>query len=176
MMRFLRKFSAVSMMIALLFLLSGCSYRPLMKNMVPQDPNLTFASSGKSLRVATPPSSEFSQLRQLDFYLALRDALIKSKSFTDVKNADPSDYILNVSILQHTPQLAGLDMTSVVVIKYQLLESGSRKGVCDTTLTTECTKTMGDALIGAQRSNMASECAVRENIKGFLTFLSSLKL
>jgi hypothetical protein len=81
-------------------------------------------------------------------------------------------YILYAHLLNLQQPLIGLNMTVNAKVNYELVDAVNGQPSQDKTVETEFTSPFGDAFAADERTRLANEGAIRENIREFLTWLS----
>ncbi|MDD9877860.1 MAG: hypothetical protein OXR84_10515 [Magnetovibrio sp.] len=80
-------------------------------------------------------------------------------------------YDLNAYLMGLTQPLIGLDMTVTATVRYELIDTATRKSLVNETVTVPYTAKFSDAFIGTERLRLANEGSIRENIAAFLRHL-----
>jgi hypothetical protein len=158
------KFKLLSIFIFLL-LISSCSTTPA-KMYVSDVKN--YSSIHDSVNVNVIGGKE-GRLDASSYQSALVDALVKSGLVDSIGN---STLNLNVQILSLNEPLFGGAFT-VTIRSLWILKSKDCQEALRKQISSEYTAKLSDNLLGAARLNMASEGAVRENIKDGLEFIST---
>ena len=148
-----------------LFLISSCSTTP--KNMYVGDIT-NYSSIHESVNVNVIGGKQ-GRLDASSYQAALVDALVKSGLVNSIGN---STLDLNVQILSLNEPLFGGDFT-VTIRSLWILKSKDCQEALRKQISSEYTAKLSDNLLGAARLNMASEGAVRANIKDGLKYISS---
>jgi len=90
---------AILIISAIMFIV-GCASSPKLINMIPNDDELVFDSTGKSLKIGTSVGGEetnpmgSSKINSRDFRLALIESLKKSNLFSEILSSGETDYEL----------------------------------------------------------------------------------
>ena len=72
--------------------------------------------------------------------------------------------------------LFGIDMTVITYIRYRLTDLQTTMTIFDKTIIASYTATFSDAFLGTDRLKMANEGSGKENIKGLIEKLETLKI
>jgi len=158
------KFRLLSVFI-LLSLISSCSTTPT--NMYVSDVQ-NYSSINESVNVSVI-GGKGGRLDASSYQSALVDALVKSGLVDSIGN---STLDLNVQILSLNEPMFGGDFT-VTIRSLWILKSKDCQEALRKQISSEYTAKLSDNLLGVARLNMASEGAVRENIKDGLKYISS---
>ena len=162
---------------ALVAALGGCSIDPVRtENLVP-----TAAVSGKkhSATVSLDASNSTSaplkvnddQLKQ-----ALKDAITKSQTFSQVIDGKGGRYLLTVNIVKLDQPAFGGSMTVTMEVGWTLKRADTGATVWQEAINSTHTTGMGEAFVGVERVRLATEGAVRNNIASGLTKIGQLNL
>lgn len=107
---------------------------------------------------------------------AIMDSVVHSGLFAHAVKDGPADYKLDALLaIQDQPQ-AGLVMTSNANVVWKLTRTRDGKQVFQDAIETTDTKTMGDALVGAERQRKSFTGAIQKNIKEAIERMSSTPL
>ena len=147
-----------------LFVISSCSTTP--SKMYVNDVE-NYSSIHESVNVSVIGGKQ-GRLDASSYQSALVDALVKSGLVDSIGN---STLDLNVQILSLNEPMFGGDFT-VTIRSLWILKSNDCKEALRKQITSEFTAKLSDNLLGAARLNMASEGAVRQNIKDGLNYIS----
>ena len=158
------KFRLLSVFI-LLSLISSCSTTST--NMYVSDVQ-NYSSINESVNVSVIGGKE-GRLDASSYQSALVDALVKSGLVDSIGN---STLDLNVQILSLNEPMFGGDFT-VTIRSLWILKSKDCQEALRKQISSEYTVKLTDNLLGAARLNMASEGAVRQNIKDGLNYIST---
>ena len=148
-----------------LFVISSCSTTPT-KMYVSDVEN--YSSINESVNVNVIGGKQ-GRLDASSYQAALVDALVKSGLVESIGN---STLDLNVQILSLNEPMFGGDFT-VTIRSLWILKSNDCKEALRKQITSEYTAKLSDNLLGVARLNMASEGAVRQNIKDGLKYIST---
>jgi len=110
------------------------------------------------------------------FLDALRQSLEKSGVFARVVTNENADYLLDVFIEDVQEPTTGLDVTVSLEAQWTVKNLKNGKIEYKETIATPYTTTAGEAMVGAQRLQLASEGAARENIREGILRISRLEL
>ena len=165
--------------------LLGCEAvnpKPLVReNMVPQNPELVFTSSGKSISLGafegwrekgdTPYKVTAQDLKQ-----AVEEGLKHSNLFSAVYRTDQynSDYVLSAKVVGQ-PMKGAMKVNAALIVDYRIQHSGAGEAVFDKRISSSCTVTAGQELVGMTRVRTAIEGAARENVKQLLESISKVQ-
>ena len=148
-----------------LLLISSCSVTP--KNMYVSDIT-NYSSINESVNVNVIGGKQ-GRLDASSYQAALVDALVKSGLVNSIGN---STLDLNVQILSLNEPLFGGDFT-VTIRSLWILKSKDCQQALRKQISSDYTAKLSDNLVAAARLNMASEGAVRANIKDGLKYIST---
>ena len=115
------------------------------------------------------PALGTSQVNNEDFQSALMDSL-RNNGLLAERNAPR--YILYAHLLDIHQPMIGLNMTVTAKVNYELADAVNAQPTEETTVETEFTSPFGDAFSADERTRLANEGAIRENIREFLAWLS----
>jgi hypothetical protein len=104
-----------------------------------------------------------------DFQSALMDSL---RNHGLLAEGNAPRYILYAHLLDVHQPLIGLDMTVSATVNYELADAVNGQPTRETTIATDFTSPFGDAFSADERTRLANEGAIRENIRQFLVWLS----
>jgi|tagenome__1003787_1003787.scaffolds.fasta_scaffold20863017_2 hypothetical protein len=104
-----------------------------------------------------------------DFQSALMDSL---RNHHLLAEGNAPRYILYAHLLDVHQPLMGLNMTVTAKVKYELVDAVNGQPNQERTIDTEFTSPFGDAFAADERTRLANEGAIRENIGEFLEWLS----
>jgi hypothetical protein len=110
-----------------------------------------------------------SEVDNEDFQSALMDSL-RNQGLLAEGNAPR--YILYAHLLDIHQPMIGLNMTVTAKVHYELVDAVNGQPTEETTIETEFTSPFGDAFGADERTRLANEGAIRENIREFLAWLS----
>ena len=106
------------------------------------------------------------------FSNALAESLRKSGIFRSVVTSGPAAYSLEATL--EDLALAQLGGTVILKVDWRLISFSDNQLLWHEKIQTSDTKTLGDALIGVHRKNLAVEAATRKNIEQALAQLAAL--
>lgn len=136
----------------------------------PTDPNLVDGVAVGSVDGGQETSAlGTSEVDDGDFQNALMDSL-RSHGFLAEGNAPR--YILYAHLLEVRQPLVGLSMTVTAKVHYELADAVNGRPTQDQTIETEFTAPYSAAFAADERTRLANEGAIRENIGEFLSWLS----
>jgi hypothetical protein len=135
--------------------------------------SLTASDPGyKAFRVAhvdgggkTNPLWE-SSVSSEDFQMALETSLRTYGFLADDPAKAKNEITANLQDLKRP--LAGLDMTVTSKVHYSAKSAADQKVIFDDVVAASGTATVGDAIIGMQRLQLANEASMKENIRAFI--------
>jgi hypothetical protein len=110
-----------------------------------------------------------SEVNNEDFQSALMDSL---RNHGLLAEGNAPRYILYAHLLDVHQPLVGLNMTVTARVNYELVDAVNGQPAEETTVETEFTSPFGDAFGADERTRLANEGAIRENIGEFLAWLS----
>ncbi|MCB9947123.1 MAG: hypothetical protein H6842_04755 [Rhodospirillaceae bacterium] len=115
-----------------------------------------------------------SELAATAFQDALNQSLAAQQLLADTPAA--ARYALNAQILEVSQPRVGFDMTAETRISYVLSDLATGQQPFAETISSEGTASFGDDLNGDERRRLATEAAVRSNIRQFLERLASVRV
>jgi hypothetical protein len=167
------------MLLALTLLLGACAAPAERSNMaVPQTLALAEpidTSLIDSIAVGSVDGGEethalgTSKVDNEEFQSALMDSLRNHRLRAE---GNAPRYILYAHLLDVHQPLVGLNMTVTARINYELVDTVNGQPTEETTIETEFTSPFGDAFAADERTRLANEGAVRENIREFIEWVS----
>lgn len=98
------------------------------------------------------------------FENAVREALTRSRVFSQILQTKDADYNLEVSIVELGQPMGGLDMTATLTTQWKLFKRGEPNVVWNETISTVHTASVSDAFVGIERLRLATEGAGKKNI------------
>ena len=101
-----------------------------------------------------------------DFQKALESSLRAIGFLADDPATAKAEITANLQDLQRP--LIGLDMSVTSKIRYSAKSTADQKIVFDDVVAATGTATVGDALLGVQRMQLANEASIKANIKAFI--------
>ena len=110
-----------------------------------------------------------SEVDNEDFQGALTESL---RNHGLLAEGNAPRYILYAHLLNLQQPLIGLNMTVTAKVNYELVDAVDGQPNQDKTVETEFTTPFGDAFGADERTRLASEGVIRENIREYLTWLS----
>jgi len=169
----------IFIVISVATLLSGCSTATVSESMVVNDIHSNKRSS-HSIGVSAHGGHETSGLGKAQVSdEALADALVESLNnsgtFSKVIHGDDADYLLNVTIIELIQPSFGASFSVTLEIAWSLIRKDNKEVVMRESIESSSTATMGDALIAVTRLRLATEGAVRENIRLGLEKITKLQ-
>jgi hypothetical protein len=117
-----------------------------------------------------------SQVSDAELQQAVAAAINQTKTFSKVVDGKKGDYILNVNVFNLTQPSFGFSFTVKVEMGWTLTRADTGAKVWQESITSEHTAGATDAFAGVTRLKMATEGAIRNNVKQGLTKLSALPL
>ena len=170
--------------LALALALLGCEAvnpKPLAReNMVPQNPELVFKSSGKSIGLGAFEGWQEKgayKVSAQDLKQAVGEGLKHSNLFAAVYRTDQykADYVVSAKIMGQ-PMKGAVKVTASLVVDYRIRSSGAEASVFDKRISSSYSVTGGEEFVGMTRIRKAVEGAVRENVRQFLEAVSKVQL
>jgi hypothetical protein len=110
-----------------------------------------------------------SEVDNEDFQSALMDSL---RNYGLLAEGSAPRHILYAHLLDVHQPLVGLNMTVTAKVQYELVDAVNRQPAQERTVETEFTSPFGAAFAADERTRLANEGAIRENIAEFLDWLS----
>lgn len=129
------------------------------------------ASGGKETSAAGKPQVSDTELQQ-----AVATAIAQSKTFSRVVDGKNGDYILIVNVFSVTQPSFGLSFTVGVEMGWTLTRADNGAKVWQEAIKSEHTVSTGEAFVAVTRLKLATEGAIRNNVKQGLVKLSALSL
>jgi hypothetical protein len=108
------------------------------------------------------------------FVEALANSIVETKLFSEVKKGEGGDYLLNINIFSLEQQPFGLDLTARMEVGWTLVNAATGKQIMRKVISSSYTATVGDAFVAIKRLRLATEGAVRKNIKEGMEQISEL--
>lgn len=167
----------------LLLLSGGCAAPASSLKMVPKDYEVSKKHS-YTVKIETTGGRETnplwtSQISSSDFGEAVSKAIMESGVFQRVTKDNAADYLLEISILNCSQPVMGLDMTVGLETKWKVSRigpSGEYKLLWSDTIASSYTAKVGEAFVAVERLKKANEGAARENIREGIKRVSMLAL
>ena len=117
-----------------------------------------------------------SRVSDADLATAISDSLSSTGLFSSVVTIGQADYVLNATLVKIDQPMMGFTMSVGVEIVWSVVPKAQKKTVWERLVSTRQEKTVGDAFAGVTRLRMATEAAVKENIRQALMQLSEAPL
>jgi ABC-type uncharacterized transport system auxiliary subunit len=187
-----RRYSAATMLIAILGLGSCTIVPPAANNMIPSIGQavearpatktlLVVAATDKGQGVTMPSEqgllrwslgsaepAERAKITESIFRDALMNTLAHSGEFKTVGTAGVQDYRLDGSLYAQQVAIAGFNATATIGVRYKLVETSSQKQVWGDSVVSQC------AFSGTESEG--NECAMRKNLAVLVERLGRLQL
>jgi hypothetical protein len=148
---------------------SGCAigsvgYR--VSNMIPEDPGLTSTRYSVRLSAEANDSTWSRMMRVPDeiFVQALRESLVRARTFSEVVTEGEADYALDVRMKELSQPMAGTDITVDLLAQWTLTELATGAVVLDETVPSSSSVSPRTAFSATERVRLATEEAIRLNI------------
>lgn len=129
------------------------------------------ASGGTETSAAGKPQVSDTELQQ-----AVASAITQTKTFSRVVDGKNGDYILTVNVFNVTQPSFGLTFTVGVEMGWTLTRTDTGAKVWQESIKSEQTVGAGEAFVAVTRLKLATEGAIRNNVKQGLLKLSALSL
>lgn len=129
------------------------------------------ATGGTETSAAGKPQVSDTELQQ-----AVATAVTQTKTFSRVVDGKNGDYILNVNVFTLTQPSFGFSFTVGVEMGWTLTRVDSGAKVWQESIKSEHTVGATESFVGATRLKLATEGAIRNNVKQGLVKLSTLSL
>ncbi|MFC1764128.1 hypothetical protein ACFL6U_18895 [Planctomycetota bacterium] len=110
------------------------------------------------------------------FAKALVDSIMNSKLFSEVTKKGNADYLLSIDIFGMEQQPMGFNLTSRIEVGWNLIKTDTGNRVMRKTINSSHTTEYGESFGGAKRLRLATEGAVRENLKMGIKAIAALDL
>lgn len=128
-------------------------------------------AGGTETSAAGKPQVSDAELQQ-----AVAAAITQSKTFSRVVDGKNGDYILTVNIFNMTQPSFGFSFTVAVEMGWTLTRADNGAKVWQESIKSEQTVGTGEAFVAVTRLKLATEGAIRNNVKQGLVKLSALSL
>jgi hypothetical protein len=160
--------------------LSGCATPVSHEALVPASLEVTkhhpesvavVASGGTETSAAGKPQISDTELQQ-----AVANAITQTKTFSRVVDGKNGDYILTVNVFSVTQPSFGFSFTVGVEMGWTLTRKDNGAKVWQESIKSEHTVGAGEAFAGVTRLKLATEGAMRDNVKQGVLKLSALSL
>lgn len=129
------------------------------------------ATGGTETSSAGKPQVSNKELQQ-----AVATAITQSKTFSRVVDGKNGDYVLTVTVFNVTQPSFGFSFTVGVEMGWTLTRADNGAKVWQESIKSEHTTGAGEAFAGVTRLKLATEGAIRDNVKKGLVKLSALAL
>jgi hypothetical protein len=129
------------------------------------------AAGGSETSASGKPQVSDAELQQ-----AVAAAITQTKTFSRVVDGKNGDYILTVNVFNLTQPSFGFSFTVGAEMGWTLTRADTGAKVWQESIKSEHTASATDAFSGTTRLKMATEGAIRNNVKQGLTKLSELSL
>lgn len=170
-MRFAVRFGVV--LSCVMVTITGCSYRARPTAMIPDQVAVVHRHAGSvMLNTVGTESWDETLINGDEFAAALERAIVQSGVFATVVRSSQADYRLYVE----AKATRSGNVTAHVGGTWRLTNMRSGKVVFDEFITATAHKTIGDALVGMTRVQLAVEAATQAFIRDGLERLSRLEL
>lgn len=161
--------------------LQACATGARSEAMRPQTPAAIAKRHAANVRVAVSGGKETNPLWKSEissdaFGEALFEAMKQSAIFSDVRSGVPSDFLLEVVLLDVDQPLIGASMTVTLTARWSLVSGKTNQTVWKSDIVKAYTAGAFDAFAGVTRLRLANEGAARENIRAGLEEISRLTL
>ena len=117
-----------------------------------------------------------SQVSDVELQKAVADAITQTKTFSQVVDGKSGDYILTVSLFNLSQPAFGFSFTVATEMGWTLTRASTGEKVWQESIKSEHTVGTGEAFVGVTRLRLATEGAIRNNVRQGLTRLSALSL
>jgi hypothetical protein len=160
---------------AALIVLGGCASPAKVDQMIARDTSeqgLASEELRESIRVTSVIGGDktnplwTSEINSEDFRMALQDSLRAAGLLSRFKSKGA--YELEASLREVRQPLFGFDLTVVTRVRYDLIDSVSRKTLFEDEITASHTATFSDAAYAVTRLRLANEGSARKNIEEFI--------
>lgn len=166
--------AAAGLLILATALFAGCATPPSPQAMTPESIK-TVKLHPHSVSVTTATSKDAKTVTESPLADALVASIEKSKVFSKVIKGTGADYQLNVMLMTVDSPPFGFSFTVKTEMAWTLKRADGT-AVWQEAIKSEGTAGAGEAFVGAERSKMAFERAVRENVAQGLAKISGLSL
>lgn len=163
-----------------LLALSGCATPVSHEALVPASLEVTkhhpqslaiVASGGTETSASGKPQVSDTELQQ-----AVATAVTQTKTFSRVVDGKNGDYILTVNVFSLTQPSFGFSFTVGAEVGWTLTRADNGAKVWQESIKSEHTVGVAEAFVGVTRLKLATEGAIRNNVKQGLVKLSALSL
>jgi hypothetical protein len=175
------KFFKIAVVSFFMIFLYGCASAAKMENMAYTDTNSNIKDFDPTLHNAigveqsiggeSTNSAWTSEIGNTDFTNAVKSSLSAHGLFSDTGR-----FVLKINLINVEQPLFGIDMTVITYIRYRLTDLQTTMTIFDETIIASYTATFSDAFLGTDRLKMANEGSGKENIKGLIEKLETLKI
>lgn len=160
--------------------LTGCATPVSHEALVPQSFDVAKHHPQSVAVVATGGSETSSggkpQVSDTELQQAVAAAITQSKTFSRVVDGKNGDYILTVSVFNVTQPSFGFTFTVSVEMGWTLTRADNGAKVWQESIKSDQTVGTGEAFVAVTRLKLATEGAIRNNVKLGLTKISALSL
>lgn len=115
-----------------------------------------------------------SEIPNDNFTDAVKESLLKSKTFSNFASNWEGDWGLEIEIVDVDQPFFGTDMTVSTNVKYTLFKKG--KKAYETTINASATAEVSDTFFAVKRLRLANERAAESNIQKFIEKISKQNL
>ncbi len=156
-----------------ILLAQGCAQAPEVDAMVPHLKMSTAARTEKTLAIVRAKGGAETNpfmapvIENEGFRHALKIAIERAGLFRKVFYDQNGDYLLYPEIVVQDV-VAGLSMTSVLTVRYRLVEAWTRDELWNARVPSRYDAALAEALYGLSRVRKAQEGSVRENLRAAL--------
>lgn len=160
------------------FLLGGCATATKSTDMV-ATPATPVTKHAGSLTVNVTGGNETSPMwksmvSDTDFADAIRASIKQSGLFAMIGTGTASDYQLDIQLVRLVQPNFGASFKVTLETSWFLKSRQDQKMIWQKSVTSSHTATVGDAFVGVTRLRLATEGAVRENIKDAIVQMGAL--
>lgn len=178
-MNFIRQ-SLACCLVTASFLLGGCATATKSTDMV-ATPATAVTKHAGAVTVNVTGGSETSPMwksmvSDTDFADAIRASIKQSGLFAAIGAGTASDYQLDIQLVRLVQPSFGASFKVTLETSWFLKSSHDQKMIWQKSVTSSHTATMGEAFAGVTRLRLATEGAVRENIKDAIVQMGTLTL
>ncbi|NNJ93962.1 MAG: hypothetical protein HKP57_04365 [Halobacteria archaeon] len=121
-------------------------------------------------------SMDYTNISDEDLAGAIEESITHSGLFSTVIQGDGADYRLNVSLINMSKPMFGMDFKIDMEMAWSLIDARTGDVVMREAINSTHTATMGQAFAAVTRIRMAVEGAAQENIRQGLEKIAALKL
>lgn len=154
--------------LAALGVISACATAPIAELMTPTLAPSSLARTGKTARIVVTGGQatrgwDKPRIGNVEFGEALRQTLVASGMFVDVRTDGPAELELRASLVAQ--QTSGsFENDEVLLVNYTLIETTSGRQLFSENIISQATATARETFVGQTRMRQLKEAVVRDNL------------